>query len=402
MSKIKNVEQSTASIFNFFIFFTFIVLSRTFLEFIYTKDHLKLENFAHIYISFFWVASSLMVLTKIFFFEDELEAIARKIFSAMAIIILPPIIDLLISQGKGLYLSYYTPWEFEKVPGFWQSFFTFFGHYRGYGATPGIQIELALGLLLSFLYSFSYKNKKFLPSVLYSITIYLTVMVLGYFPYLWDLLFKWLNIVFYFNHHNFAILFLLLIILNLNLLFILEKPRDFKILIKKILKSEIYYFFLIAGIGLFWAYESMGKFEWDQDKYFRLILFFLSMLFAQIFFIFVREKKNLERFEWSILILSFITTAYLGFLSFFFYLIYWIGNYLIISKNIQGKVFGVLFCVVSVAIMSYGSTISSPNAYPTLKNVLTIFLLSSIIYFIKDFLDDKKRFYSIFQLNRKS
>lgn len=396
---IKKIEVSGDSVFVFFAYFLFIVLLRNFLEFIYTKDQLTLEKFAHILLSYIWVASSLMVLTKIFFFEENLKIIAKKIFSAMSILVLPPIVDLIISGGRGLYLSYYTPWEFEKVPGFWVSFFTFFGKYRGYGATPGIQVELALGLILSFFYSFFYKDRKFLLSLLYSVSVYLIVMVLGYFPYLFDLLFKWFSIIFHFNHHKFAVLYLFISIFNLVLLLFLEDSKEFKNIIKKIFLSCIFLIFL-AAVGFFWANNSSWYILIDQDKIFRLILFFLSLSFAQSFFVIASEKKSSPDLTNWMLIISLVSCAYLGFLSMFFFFIYLAGNYFRIGKVIGGKFKLVGFVINSIAIMSFGQTIILPTAYPSLKNVLFILFLSLILYFIKDFFKGKGRFSLIFQVNR--
>jgi hypothetical protein len=387
---IKRLENTPTPLSYFFLYFVFIVISRNFLEFIYTKEPLNLETFTHMFISYLWVATSIMVSTKVFFPKDKVENIGKIIFSSMTIIILPPILDLIISQGEGLYLSYYTPWEPTRVPGFWKSYFTFFGSYRGFGATPGIQIELALGLAFSFLYSFFYKHLKIVSSVLYLLSVYTIVVVLGYFPYLFEKLFSQFNILFHYDHQILGILFLILALFNLIILLAVDTPIEFKILVKRIIHSEIYYLILLAFFGIILD-KGFDDIILDQFKVYRMMLFFLSMVFSQGLLIISRDcyTLNIQRLgflERSLLLTCLILTGYLGFLSFFFYLIFLIGNFLIILKIFNGKASFLPFCLGSVGIMSMGQTLIFPSSYPNLKSILIVFLFSFIIYFLKGIL----------------
>ena len=84
--------------------------------------------------------------------KENVRKIAQVILSCYAIIILPPILDLILSGGKGYYMTYLFPGIHNDLL---QRLVTFGGNFSGEGITPGMRIEgLIIFIASFFLFSF--------------------------------------------------------------------------------------------------------------------------------------------------------------------------------------------------------------------------------------------------------
>jgi 4-hydroxybenzoate polyprenyltransferase len=93
------------------------------------------------YILFLWILKK--------FLKVELKKISNILLWGYLVIILPPILDYLISRGKG-YWSFY---DFGSLKNLSIWFFTFFDKTPEIGITYGVRIEVAIALIFIFLYS---------------------------------------------------------------------------------------------------------------------------------------------------------------------------------------------------------------------------------------------------------
>jgi len=88
------------------------------------------------------------------------------VFSTL--LVLPPLIDFAISDGEGYDIAYIHPEHYENPL---YSYLTFFGGFDGKGVTPGLRIEIALFLIISFFYLYA-KNNQLILSLIQTIALY--------------------------------------------------------------------------------------------------------------------------------------------------------------------------------------------------------------------------------------
>ncbi len=93
------------------------------------------------------------------------------------VILLPPLIDYLISHGKG-FLSFYGLHGLRELG---QRFLTFFGDNPEFGITYGVRFEIALTVIFILIYAYI-KTKKITYSLFLSLFAYSILFVLGTFP----------------------------------------------------------------------------------------------------------------------------------------------------------------------------------------------------------------------------
>jgi len=105
-------------------------------------------EFTHTFL-FFIISYILFAILLSYFLKEKIRKISNVLLWGFLIILTPPILDYLISGGKG-YWSFY---EFDGVSGLFKRFFTFFGDTPEIGITYGVRIEVAMSLLFIFLYS---------------------------------------------------------------------------------------------------------------------------------------------------------------------------------------------------------------------------------------------------------
>lgn len=157
-------QDKPLSIIN--IFFTIIGVSlvRTFLENFsslgpsdpFTTGYAAFTHFIYFYFSILLsLAILLYFLTKVY-----IEKIISFIVTFFTIILLPPLIDLLITGGKGWEIGYNVLEPSKIIP----AFFSYFGPLQDFGVTPGIRLEISLILIGIFFFTY-YHTKNILLSV---------------------------------------------------------------------------------------------------------------------------------------------------------------------------------------------------------------------------------------------
>ncbi|MFH0969377.1 MAG: UbiA family prenyltransferase [Patescibacteria group bacterium] len=119
--------------------------------------------------------ASLYIIHKIL--KVEFRKAANILIFGYSVIIIPPIVDYIISHGKG-FLSFYA---FDSLMGLLKRFITFFGDRPDVGITYGVRVEIFIAVMLILVYSYL-KSKNILKSVLTSFLVYSVLFVLGTFP----------------------------------------------------------------------------------------------------------------------------------------------------------------------------------------------------------------------------
>ena len=112
-----------------------------------------------------------------FFARVSLSEASNILLFGFLIVLSPPIIDFLISHGKGLW-SFYI---FDGFPGLISRYFTFFGDRPDMGITYGVRVEVAFVSLFFGLYVFL-KTKKRARAFLATVSAYTLLFMLGTFP----------------------------------------------------------------------------------------------------------------------------------------------------------------------------------------------------------------------------
>lgn len=140
-----------------------VIFVRTFLESFSSLDVSKpftsgypVTHFIYFYFSIILsLALLLHFLTKV-----SVPKIVGLITKLLPIIWLPPVIDSIITAGKGWEMSYNILKPDEIIP----AFFTFFGHLQGSGISPGIRIEILIVLAGVALFTYYHTKNIYLSS----------------------------------------------------------------------------------------------------------------------------------------------------------------------------------------------------------------------------------------------
>lgn len=102
----------------------------------------------HWMLSYVALAAWLVLLFKLLSGQPA-EKVARAVLPFFILLILAPAADLLLTGGSGYRIEYIFP---EDSAGLLPRFVSFFGTFSGVGVTPGMRLEIALAVLLSFAY----------------------------------------------------------------------------------------------------------------------------------------------------------------------------------------------------------------------------------------------------------
>lgn len=162
MKKIKiifeNLENSRYPFFYFIMTFLCAINLRNFLESF--SSNLSFSDFSlnpiiHFDLSYVCLALSLILFISLAV-KKSVVKISRVVLTLFVIVISPPILDLIISGGRGYNIAYLCP-DFDGSLVY--RFFTFFGPMfrmnnlsAPMGVTPGMKIEIALVLVISLIY----------------------------------------------------------------------------------------------------------------------------------------------------------------------------------------------------------------------------------------------------------
>ena len=274
MSIIEKMEgqkiTAGAWLFTFFaIFFLRIFLETLSSGLDYFDSSKDLTGFVFFHLpAFFLLGALFFILVLHFLTKEKIEKITKVALFAFIIILLPPIIDLIVTGGRGGILMQYAP--LLAVPGGIANFFhwffefflydcqglLFFGKAPEY-ATPeifninyGVRIQLGL-IFLGFIWYVFLKTKSILRVFLGLVILYLTTFVFYYFPLrLYSASASSLNPSF--NHqYIIAALYIIAVCLSALIWFFIYNREKFISILKNLRPSRIAHNIILLSLGLY-------------------------------------------------------------------------------------------------------------------------------------------------------
>ncbi|MFC1644828.1 UbiA family prenyltransferase [Patescibacteria group bacterium] len=176
---IKLIEDSKTSFCLWAIAFASIIIVRIFTEMYLGKFSNQMSLFYEFSHTFLFFIFSYVIFLFIFkkFIQHDIKKASNVLLFGYIIIIFPPIIDHIISNGKGFWSFY----KFDGLIGLFQRFLTFFGDNPTVGITYGVRIEVFLSILMFLVYAYI-KTKSMKKSALMGLLIYCVFFILGTFP----------------------------------------------------------------------------------------------------------------------------------------------------------------------------------------------------------------------------
>jgi 4-hydroxybenzoate polyprenyltransferase len=356
---ISSIENSKTPLVYFIMTFIFIMILRDFLESFSTKNYTALIQIDRIisYNSFYISLAISLVILLFIITKERIDKIIKIILTGFSIIILPPIVDLIISKGNGYLITFLIPNTHTDLI---TRFFSFFGKMEHCswsanmlcGVTPGIKVEIILVLLMSFSY-FIAKNFNFLKSAFFSLLVYTTIFTYFSTIFIIEKL-SGLTGLIYKNQESITTNFyFILIFLNILILFYILKKDYFKALIRDIRPFRLIHYELMLILGIALAINNNEyQFLLEMKNISNILIIMISILFAWLYSV---VTNNIEDYEidkisnknrpltnstiklgdykiiaWAFL---FTTLLYAGLVNFkaFFIILLFVGNYFIYS-----------------------------------------------------------------------
>lgn len=130
----------------------------------------------HHFFTFLCIFLVMLVATK-WLARVNLKQATNILTFGFLLIWLPPIIDEIVTHGKGTW-SFYT---FDSFLGLWHRYLTFFGDKPEIGITYGIRVEIAIAIIALGLYTFL-KTGKLFRGLFATWVTYTLFFILGAFP----------------------------------------------------------------------------------------------------------------------------------------------------------------------------------------------------------------------------
>ena len=174
---ILSLENKEIPFSYFLLTFLFTVTIRNFLE-VFSCGTSISSDFIHYYLFYISLCLSLILLFYFATGEDILK-ISRVILTGFLIIISPPVLDLILTSGKGYIMAYLLPGLHHNIV---LRFFTFFGYLGDAGVSAGMRIEVALVITASFTY-FIIKTGKILRSIFFAFLVYTLIFMYISIPF---------------------------------------------------------------------------------------------------------------------------------------------------------------------------------------------------------------------------
>jgi len=276
--------------------------------------------------------------------------VSRVILPGFAIILLGPLFDLMISWGAGFNMSYLTPRLHGNLL---YRFFAFGGPLGKHGGiTPGMKIEVAVILLLSFAY-FRIKKTGIIKSIVTAVILYCIIFACAVMPFIGKALLNAFNLEYKYSERLFINIYFLLILISIPYLFFLFNKTFFKEILKdiRIFRALHYELMFVLGIAVT-AIVASKTIIFDTDNIFHFIFIPAAILFAGIAALITNniEDKDIDRIsnpnrpsvtktiphkDYALIaivsmLLSCIYAAAAGYIMLFFVLIF-SGNYFLFS-----------------------------------------------------------------------
>jgi 4-hydroxybenzoate polyprenyltransferase len=420
---INNIENLKIPLTYFLLSFLFIINLRNFLESFSTKNFDLLWQLDEIlnYNSFYIVLALSIILLFYLATKKGLKNITKIVLTGFTITLLPPLLDLIISQGKGLTMTFFVPDIHKNL---FSRFFYFFGEMGTCsgspemlcGITPGIKIEVLLVLIATFLY-FKIKKINLIKNLFFVFLTYSLIFFYFSSIYIIKNIAELLELQYKFSYQSTTIFYFIIIFFIGNFLFYTTNKNHFKAILKDIRPLRLLHYVSLFLMGVF-------IFNYNKDSFilidlFKSISIIIAITLAWIYSVItnniedqeidkitnknrplIKESVKLEEYKKiAYLTLSFalIYAGIVGF-KFFFLVFLFIGNYFVYSmpplrlKKVPflSKLFIALNSLITI-MMGFLITNFSLENFPVILYPLFLIGFTAVINFIdiKDYKGDK-------------
>lgn len=412
---IHSLENSKAPFVYFVLTFFFAATLRNFLEVLLERTIFSLSSFIHAYLSYTALAMSLILLFYMITRTDVLK-IAKTIFPSFIILNLAPLLDLILSLGRGYIITYMHPGAHHDLV---LRFFTFFGDFSGSGITPGMRIEIALALLMSFGY-FYLKGSSLFKSLFYTFLTYALIFWYCAVPFLVKGLSSLARLGCEpLNLSSLNSFYLLIIFLTGIFLVYFARKDMFRLIIRDVRLFRLLHYELMFVIGLVLGIKY-NMFNLDCNNIYYFMFIPISIAFAWLYSVVVNNIEDYEidkvsnkgrplvsskislrayeKLRWPFLFAALFYSIIIDFKAFFIILLF-IGNYFLYSapplRLKRVPFFSKLFISVnSLVLVMLGFMLVTGSLYKFSKLIVAFFLigLTAVVNFIdiKDYEGDKK------------
>lgn len=161
--------------------FLSIVITRIFIEIWLAKFYVPSAYFLYIEFlhTFLFFLFSFIVFALLFswYLRKSIRQSANVLLFGFIIIIFPPVLDFIISNGKGFWSFY----KIDSLIGLIERYCTFFGDAPHIGITYGVRIEVAIATVFSALYAFV-STRSYMKTAFFAVMVYTTFFFFGTFP----------------------------------------------------------------------------------------------------------------------------------------------------------------------------------------------------------------------------
>lgn len=223
------VENHQTPFTRYYFLFAAILAVRLALEFFSSRRLFTLDDILHIGLWFIFIVLAFLIQLHVFSGENILK-VAKLVVVFFSIALTAPVIDIIITSGKGAKMNYLSLHSWKDVA--W-SYFTVGGSSLSRGATPGIRIEIVLLVIASFNYVRT-KTKSILKGSIAAFSIYTVLFLSGTVPHVLGYLVSRFQLQYQHNDQSTVLLLLMLDVLLLCIALFRYAPHFLYKLVKAV------------------------------------------------------------------------------------------------------------------------------------------------------------------------
>ncbi len=339
---IRRVENPRIPFIYFILTFFAVIILRIFLELFpgYNLNNIspvKLNFDLFLHHSLFYVSIALAFILLFYYAtKEKIDKIARIVLPAFLITAIVPIIDLILSLGKGYNLDY--------------GILTLFGPLL-VGITPGLRVEAYLIILGSFIY-FLLKKGGLKRSLVFSLLSYYLLFFYVDIPFFIRLFFPWFVVGIGGSHLLMINFYLLLNFVLLAWLFYLYKREYFISILRGIQPFRLLHYGSMFALGIVFAKVFQSSVILMQYTLFHFLFIILALVSAWLFSVITNNQadynidkitkeesslvsgavpvKDYRLLGWIFLALAIVYSSAVSFITLFLIVLF-IGNYFLYS-----------------------------------------------------------------------
>lgn len=295
-SSLENSNIPLSSIFFTFFSITFLrnfleSFSQSSINYFDLNQQTLILNWIHFSLSYFSGSISLILLLY-FAVKVDIFKITRVVLPCFFILILPPIIDLIVTGGKGADIFYLGVRPIQNPV----ELLLYFKNYSG--ITLGMRIEIAIALYAIFCYIFL-KRQQIFVSLLYTFLAYELIFIYCAAPAVLQSFITYLGFSYHTSSLNMIRCYIILITITGCLFCYIARPKMFIHIVKDLRFLRLLHYFLMLTLGIILVFIKTPLslhdiFEKNPEFIFNYILCLFSIVFAGLFSIITNNITDID------------------------------------------------------------------------------------------------------------